>query len=134
MGEPPRAVTDEERRAIIRAATDYIESWLDGDEERMRRCLHPRLAKRSVGVGPAGDDWPLDNIGAAEMVKATGEGHGKKYQRGHAITILDTYGEIATVKVTSVPYVDYLHIARFGEAWLIVNVLWQRRTNHVPNR
>jgi hypothetical protein len=24
-------------------------------------------------------------------------------------------------------YMDYLHVARFGEAWLILNVLWQRR-------
>jgi hypothetical protein len=134
MGEPSRAATDAERQSIIRVATDYIESWLDGDAERMRRCLHPRLAKRSVGVGPAGDDWPLDTIGAAEMVKATGEGHGKKYQRGHEITILDTFGEIATVKVASVPYIDYLHIARFSEAWLIVNVLWESRTDDVPNR
>ena len=130
MGE----LTDEDRGAIIRAATDYIESWLDGDKERMRRCLHPQLAKRSVGIGLAGDDWPLDTIGAAEMVEATGEGRGKRYQRGHEITILDTYGEIATVKVASVPYVDYLHVARFGDAWLIVNVLWQRRTDRVPNR
>ena len=120
--------SDEDRKAIIRAATDYIASWLEGDEERMRRSLHPQLAKRSVGAG-ASNDLPLDTIGTTEMVKATGKGHGRKYRPGHEITVLDTYGEIATVKVTSVPYIDYLHLARFGDRWLIVNVLWQRRAD-----
>lgn len=124
-------VSDEDRKAIIGAATDYIASWIDGDEERMRRSLHPQLAKRSVGAGPA-SDLPLDTIGAAEMVEATGKGYGRKYRPGHEITILDSYGEIATVKVASVPYIDYLHMARFGDRWLIVNVLWQRRSEERP--
>lgn len=120
--------SDEDRKAIIRAATDYIASWLEGDEERMRRSLHPQLAKRSVGAG-ASNDLPLDTIGTTEMVEATGKGYGRKYRPGHEITVLDTYGEIATVKVASVPYIDYLHLARFGDRWLIVNVLWQRRAD-----
>jgi hypothetical protein len=32
--------------AIEESVTDYFESWFDGDIGRMRRCLHPRLAKR----------------------------------------------------------------------------------------
>ena len=123
--------SDEDLKAIIRTATDYIASWLDGDEERMRRSLHPLLAKRSVGAGPTGD-LPLDTIGATEMAEATGKGNGRKYRPGHEITVLDTYGEIATVKVASMPYIDYLHVARFGDRWLIVNVLWQRRSEERP--
>ena len=34
--------------AIQRVCADYIEAWLDGDVDRMRRCLHPQLAKRRV--------------------------------------------------------------------------------------
>jgi len=34
----------------------------------------------------------------------------------------------ASVKVLSEPFVDYLHLARFGERWLIVNVLYERRS------
>jgi Putative lumazine-binding len=134
MVEQPIGITDDDRTAIMRVATDYIESWLDGDQERMRRCLHPQLAKRSVGVDPLSSGWPLDSIDAADMVRATGEGHGRKYQHGHEVTILDAYGEIATVRIASVPYIDYLHIARFGKDWLIVNALWQRRAEHVPGR
>ena len=71
MTNQSKDVSDKDRQAIIRAATDYIASWLDGDEERMRRSLHPQLAKRSVGAG-ALSDLPLDTIGTTEMVEATG--------------------------------------------------------------
>src|SRR5207253_7412138 len=128
MTNQSKDVSDKDRQAIIRAATDYIASWLDGDEERMRRSLHPQLAKRSVGAG-ALSDLPLDTIGTTETVEATGKGYGRKYRPGHEITVLDTYGEIATVKIVSVASTDYLHIARFGDRWLIVNVLWQRRAD-----
>jgi hypothetical protein len=30
--------------------------------------------------------------------------------------------------VTSV-YVDYLHVARFGDGWKLLNVLWQHRAS-----
>lgn len=33
----------------------------------------------------------------------------------------------ASVAVLWMPYMGYLHIARFGDRWLIVNALWQRR-------
>ena len=34
--------------AIVRCALDYFEGWFDADPERMRRALHPELAKRSL--------------------------------------------------------------------------------------
>ena len=39
---------DDARVAIERAGLDDIEGWYDGDAERMRRSLHPDLAKRKV--------------------------------------------------------------------------------------
>jgi len=120
-----------DREAIIATAADYIESWLSGDAERMRRCLHPELAKRSLSDR---DPQRVDHITAEEMVRATGEGRGKKHRAGHEIEIFDVNGAIATVRVTSVPYVDYLHLARFGGVWLIVNVLWTRRPPDAADR
>jgi hypothetical protein len=121
-------LTAADRAAIARTADDYIGSWLDGDAERMRRCLHPDLAKRSLNERRDA----IDHITAAEMVEATGEGRGKKYARGHTVEILAVDDDIATAKLTSVPYVDYLHLARFGAEWRIVNVLWRRRLDAPP--
>ncbi len=124
-------MTVSDREAITGAANDYIESWLAGDAERMRRCLHPELAKRSVSHR---DPQRVDHTTASEMVRATGEGSGKKYRAGHGVEVLDINGGIATVKLTSVPYVEYLHLARFGDEWLIVNVLWTRRPADAATR
>ncbi len=41
--------------------------------------------------------------------------------------MLDTFGDIATGLILSSVYMDDLHVDRFGDRWLIVNVLWQLR-------
>jgi hypothetical protein len=119
-------VSEVDRDRIIETARDYIESWLDGDAGRMARALHPDLAKRRVEAdGLAG--CTVDNTTRDEMVAATAEGRGTRYERPYDATILDAYGDVATVRVFSSAYMDYLHVARCGPEWRIVNVLWQRR-------
>ncbi len=118
----------ESRAAILASAADYIESWLDGDAERMGRCLHPELVKREVEYeDDAGSGAHLDTISRDDMVAATEKGYGKRYERPYETTILDAFGDIATVRVLSSVYMDYLHLARLDDKWLLVNVLWQRR-------
>jgi hypothetical protein len=116
-------VADEDQLAITRCATDYIESWLDGDGVRMRGCLHPALAKRAVYRDRSGT-LQIDESPAELMVEKAGAGEGTKYGRSYEVEIEDVFRTIASVKVTSEPYVDYLHVARFDGRWLIVNALW----------
>ncbi len=125
MATTEAEVTAADRERILAAARDYIESWLDGDAERMGRCLHPQLVKRSVEQ--ADGELTLEDLTRNDMVSATREGRGTRYERPYEATILDAFGDIATVRVFSSVYMDYLHIARWGERWLIVNALWQRR-------
>ena len=117
-----RAATD--LAAIIGAATDYIESWLDGDGERMRACLHPALAKRRVEDSASGE---------VDLYEVTAEGLSgniggpKEVERDYEVTVLDVSPSTASVKVTSSPFIDHLHLARLGDRWLIVNALYERR-------
>jgi hypothetical protein len=120
-------VTAEDRARIEATAIDYMESWLDGDAERMGRCLHPDLAKRAVVQGGPGTPPRVDESPRDVMIEATAKGYGTLHERSYEVTILDAFGDIATARVLSSPHVDYLHIARFGEDWLIINCLWQRR-------
>ncbi len=41
------------------------------------------------------------------------------------VAVLDVCHEVATVMVRSEPFVEYLHLARFGDRWLIVNALYR---------
>jgi hypothetical protein len=119
-------VSSTDRDGILASATGYIESWLDGDADRMARCLHPDLAKRTVR-DPAAKGCTVENLTRDQMVAATRSDPGTRRGRPYEISILDAYGDIATVRVFSGAYMDYLHVAHCGDQWLLVNVLWQYR-------
>lgn len=115
-----------DREAIVGAATDYVESYFDGDATRMASCLHPRLAKCRA------DDHEAHTSGLVEspferMTTEAVAGGPKDLGREIEIAILDAVDGIATAKVVSEPYVDLLHLARFGDRWLIVNALFEDR-------
>jgi hypothetical protein len=112
-------VTADDLASIARAATDYIEAWLTGDANRMADCLHPDLTKRSI------NDNAVDAMTHRDMVEATHAGRGTKLPRDYEVAIEDVFRNIATARVDSARYVDYLHIARFQDRWRIVNVLWE---------
>ena len=111
--------------SVTAVATEYFRSWFAGDGERMRACLHPRLAKRTP-VEPAAS-LRLDEDTAEQLVAHTAGGGGAGRPTWLEVTVLSAYGDIATVAVVSDPFVEYLHLARFGDRWLIVNALYSRR-------
>lgn len=120
------SVTATDREAIRTVAADYIESWLLGDGGRMGRCLHPALAKRKV-VEPADGSLDLNEVPYVDLIESAGSGPKDVTTSSYQVTVLDVFPNIASVKVASGPFMDYLHVARFGDRWLIVNVLYEPR-------
>ena len=124
----PQAPTD--RDAITHTALDYIEGFYDGNAERMTRALHPDLAKRIVRVDPATGKARLDHMGAETLIGfargRAGKGTPKDKQQKD-VTILDVYGNAATVKVVANDWIDYLHVSKVDGRWVIVNVLWEMK-------
>lgn len=116
--------------AIRQAALDYAEGWYAADAERMQRALHPGLAKRTLRRdGQAGAEILVHRTREA-MVEATAQGGGTRTVTAPAactVTLLDVYGAIASARVDSPEYVDYLHLARSQGRWQIINVLWADR-------
>jgi len=113
-------------KAIHEAVEDYYGGWYSADPERMKRCLHPDLAKRAVKVDEAGKEY-LRHLTKDVMVNATKDRGGSDApteKQTWTITLLDYYEEIATVKVASGEYMEYIHLARQDGQWLIVNVLY----------
>lgn len=133
--EPVLAVSPEDIEGITQCARDYVESWYAADGERMRGCLHPNLAKRTIMYDPGTETWSLRRTSDAEiMVGFTQEGGGSdtpEQDRIAEITILDVFRHIASVRVLSHQFVDHLHIARLGGRWLIVNALWELREGEI---
>jgi hypothetical protein len=113
---------------IRQAALDYAQGWYEGDADRMRRSLHPELAKRAILPDPQTGEERFHHLSQQQMVAKTAQGGGRDDapadKRYYAVSVLDIYGDIATVRADTYEYVDYLHLARSQGRWLIVNVLW----------
>lgn len=128
-------VVPDDATAVRATVLDYFEGWYDADPERMRRALHPALAKRSYGQDA--DRTPaLSSLTADQMVAWTAVGEGRAIddaERRLDIRIADASGTIATVVVRSHDYVEYLHLVATSEGWRIVNALWRWADGHGPD-
>jgi hypothetical protein len=118
--------------AIERTILDYFEGWFDGDTARMKRALHPELAKRPgrVDHSLAGR---LGTLTAQEMIERTGAGVGKTRDvpdRRIEIDVVDVFDDIASATVRSAVYYEYVHLVRTLDGWKIVNTLWQWMQGH----
>lgn len=132
--DPTREATEKqqigEHAAIRRAALDYMQGWYEGDAERMLRSLHPELVKRAILHDPQTGAVRFSHLNQQQMVAKTQQGGGTDIpsdKRHYDVSILDVYGEIASVRAESYEYVDYLHLAPYEDRWVIVNVLWALR-------
>lgn len=126
------SVSDADKTALRQTALDYIEGWYEGNAERMERALHPELAKRIVQTNRQYNRSQLDQMSALSLVQGTRRGGGKdtpKERQQKEVTILDAFGNAASVKIVASDWVDYLHMARWNGRWVIVNVLWELKPN-----
>lgn len=125
--------TSSDEAAVVAAALDYFEGWFDGDTTRMKRALHPELAKRPGG--PKGEGETLGRITAPEMVEWTADGIGKTRDvpdRAIEVEVVDVHGDIASAIVRSAVYYEYLHLVRTEEGWKIANALWEWQPGAAP--
>ena len=126
LAGPDAGKTDLE--AIKQTALDYGQGWYQGNAERMERALHPDLAKRVLVPDPRSGKGKIDHIAALGLVQATRKGHGAKTptgQRKTDVTVLDVFGKAASVKLEMHDWIDYMHMVKTGDRWVIVNVLWE---------
>jgi hypothetical protein len=118
-----------DKEAVKNTALDYIEGAYSGDALRMERALHPELTKVMLARHPETGRFFLNPMGASSLVEGTRAGLGDlaEDERKIDVEILDASHDMATVKVYSAMYIDYLQVGKINGEWKIINVLW------VPN-
>ena len=123
---------ENDKAAIKNATLDYLEGWYDGDAVRMERALHPEFfTKRGILIHPNTGEMATPHLNAEMMIGYVKQGGGKSFPREklkNEVTILDIYKNTASVKAISAQFVDYLHLAKFDGKWMIVNILWELKT------
>jgi len=107
------------------AALDYIEGAFSGNGDRMARALHPELHKVRLNAPASGREF-LTLMGASDLIEWTREGILilPEAEREIRTDVLFQTDEVATVKVTSSKFLDYLQLAVIDGEWRIINVLW----------
>lgn len=113
---------------IKKTALNYVEGWYDADVARMEKALHPDLAKRVLMLDPRSGKGRVEHMSAMTLVQATRARSGNPTppdQRTARVTVLDVYGNTASVRADMHDWIDYMHMVKIGGEWKIVNVLWE---------
>ena len=111
--------------AAVRAVVaDYIEAYYTGDAARMEKSLHPRYLKHTIS-GPESKPRMTEHTGL-EMVeepRTAGPASLPASERREDITVLDITGDVASAKLVTSHWVDYLTLAKWNGEWKIVSVV-----------
>ncbi len=123
----PAAAADE---AAVRAAVlDYVEGVYEVAPDRIRRSVHPALAKVGYWLSEDGAAYQEVRMTFDQLVELSKtwnkEGRVDAATARKDVVLLDLLDQTATVKLSAVWGVDYMHLARHDGRWMIMNVLWQ---------
>lgn len=128
---PLRGQTAADSAGVRSAALDYAEGWFEGNADRMTRAVSPELVKRIVVRDTASSKDMIQGMGSTVLINSTRRGFGKSTpvdKQEKEVKIYDIYRGAAVAKVTMTDWIDYLQLARIDGRWVIVNVLWERKT------
>jgi hypothetical protein len=115
----------DEPAAVRQAVLDYAEGYYERDAGRMERAISPLLTKRALVVRPGAASF-LQQMNAEMLVEAARATVPRPAagERRLVAEVFDVSGDIASARVFSVQFNDYIHLTRRDGGWRLVNVLW----------
>jgi hypothetical protein len=107
--------------AVRATVTDYIEAYYTGDARRMEQTLDPHYLKHMIHA-----NIPIREKTGPQMVQEV-RSHGvpdiPQAQRTEQVTVLDVAGTIASAKLVTPGWVDYMTLSKSGGEWKILSVV-----------
>src|SRR5207302_7929751 len=105
-------------RAIVR---DYIEAYYAGDARRMEQTLHPHYLKHVIhGNIPMREKTGLQMV---QDVRFEGPTNLPRAEQTEEISVLDVSGDIASAKLVTPHWVDYMTLSKADGEWKILSVV-----------
>ena len=121
--------TTGDEAAIRATVTDYIEGYFNSDAVRMEKAIHPHYLKHTISRRD-GDLKMTEHTGLEMIQGVRAQGtllrNGKplsEADRKQQITVLDVQGDIASAKLVTARWADYLTLAKWNGQWKIVSVV-----------
>jgi putative lumazine-binding protein len=108
--------------AAVRATvTNYIEAYYTGDAHRMEQSLHPHYLKHMIH-----GEIPVREKTGPEMVREV-RTHGPadlpQANKTEQVSVLDIAGNIASAKLVTPGWVDYMTLSKVDGQWKILSVV-----------
>lgn len=120
--EPARDDID----AITRVALDYLEGYVSGDAQRHLRSYHPEAIKRRYTEDEDGI-FGIVTLSPQTMADYAATESGSDADGPVEVIVDDVYEDIASVRVYSARWVDFLHVAKARGEWKLFHVTWHKR-------
>ncbi|MEO1437435.1 MAG: nuclear transport factor 2 family protein [Bacteroidota bacterium] len=119
----------EDEIAIKAAILDYVEGIYEMDTTRIYRSVHQELDKRGYYFLTDRDQYSTKlEMSFQELVNLTKDWN-KNGQAGpdaaKKIDIYTIHDKTASAKLTAHWGIDFMHLAKIDDQWMIMNVLWQ---------
>ncbi len=107
--------------AVRATVTNYIEAYYTGDARRMEQTLDPHYLKHIIH-----GNIPMREKTAPEMlgeVRTHGIPDIPQAQRTEQVIVLDVAGNIASAKLVTPGWMDYVTLAKSGGEWKILSIV-----------
>ena len=114
-------ISNDDASAVRATVTNYIEAYYNGDAARMKQTLHPHYLKHRIH-----GDIPMREQTGPQLVQAVRNGggtHMEQAQRTEQVTVLDVAGNIASAKLVTPGWVDYMTLSKVNGEWKILSVV-----------
>lgn len=100
---------------------DYIEAYYTSDARRMEQTLHPHYLKHVIHENmPMGEKTGLQMV---QDVRSQGPLDIPQGERTEEISVLDISGDIASAKLVTAHWVDYVTLSKSDGEWKILSVV-----------
>lgn len=115
---------------IVKACTDYLDGFYQGDTAKLISCLNPELYKFGyLRNKETGKYDPYGQMTWRQAIDYSGRVLAKKnFAKTDApkkVEVLDIMHAIAVAKITAWWGVDYILLSKHAETWIIDQVLWE---------
>ena len=112
--------------AVRATVADYIEGYYAHDITRMERSLHPHYLKHTISEAD-GKVRMTETTGLQLLQDARSNGPINPSDRKEEITVLDIAGDVASAKLVTSHWTDYLTLSKWNGQWKIVSVVLREK-------
>jgi len=116
-----KRATSDDSSSVRATVRNYIDAYYTGDAHRMEQTLHPHYLKHVIH-----GDIPMREMTGLQIVQAVSEGVPVDIppaDRTEQVSVLDISGSIASAKLVTPHWVDYMTLSKSDGEWKILSVV-----------